>query len=1371
MIAGSPVTTQEWIDQDGGEIRTEEIAYPLVDNYPQAHQLAAYHICNSREFLQTEVTVKPVGLNADVGDAITIDLPELNLPVGSYWTVLERKWDSNSKTATLSLKAETPTKHAFCLGQSPTPPTTLTLRNFDPTNPTGPAVSDWVISDNKVISVVDDLTRTVIPAVVVSGTVRDPNAQKIIVETRTPPSTQDVFPGGTGGLSSEDIQSAIDAYGWTIATDAPRTAEEIVVSPLRPNTVLDVAISYETRQGVFSQRRILGNVTTAQDLAGGVGAGGIDWSDNGNPNAPIVNVPPALGVDQNGQLQAGNVASGVPGFPSLAAFNAAQKIFNDKLAEDQADADQKITDGLAAEADARATLKTALELADQTITTNFNGLKNEVIGARGTSTTLAGRLTTLANAINGKVSATEIEALETEIADARGSFGSVASRLTKSETDISGKSDASRVTLLEARSKVAPNLIANGGFTMPLAGTWFLEGGAGPEIRYDGQVGSYLHSDGPYVVSEQYPFSPGYIASVSWSGLAANPDAHVYLQAIPSYQKLAHAAYKPGGWDQRHVSDGTSVAAPAGTTHLRAVIHTQNAALDVSRIKVNFGATATDWTDDQTDRLVVSKIATVETANANGASRITELEATSDDEYLTQNSGFTLYTNAAQTGFTTPEKWYPWGEKSNDSHRVPGHLGKYAWRSHNNLNTTGGIGSGDVGITQDFNNNPRLANLSPGYYVLEADIYLGAGEIGGAGVFWYFQNGDDHARINFATDKTVDGDVVGFQGASGRSYSWRKLVKINNVGSGNSVFHLMTEWDGFEGGARPKVIEWQRCGLRRATAQEVAAERADTNATSAQAKLVQVEQVQNEIVGRGGGGGNLVGNTSLESMTGWTPLNYFGDPSVLDTNFLGINYPRDDNWHPAQDNCLSMFVKAPTSTYADWYSDEFPLTPGKTYEFGMSAAVHRTYAECYLEVRLADGSQATYPWASCDGNRYMYENYSGGRDLRSYGQFWEKYTVPTNAAWTRGRLILRRGPTNSGQVDSWSWFTRPFVREIPAGQTKPSPWDYGAQRWLSRARWSVQPAVNGASSFITAEAVNSGGVATSNVSIGAQSIQMYNQNGQDWKLAMQVAGGNAVFTGNLQASRILLGNGTGWDIQKAQKVFSVTDGQVVNFGTDLGAIPSISFERDGLAPLNAGESYDVRALNISATGFQLYAKINIPAAQSSQQTAGPGYSEIVNSSGNSGRTLYLEGKPTAVDGAYRFSASGQQEHRVFGRGSNQPEISDQEGLDHVSIALGIWAYNGSWVKVATFYTETVVDPYNYPSGQMTTAHETWFMEEIFQLPANVTHVNITRESASNNRSGYVNSLGPVSWQAQGAGSGVRTATPNGAQTRVRIIPS
>lgn len=291
LIAGEPVSDPSWIAQDGGEVRTEEISFPLVNNFRQAHQLAAYYAADSREFLETEITVKPIGLNAKVGSCITVDLPET--ASGQTWIVMGQKWDGASATVTLNLKAETFEKHAFCLGQSQVAPPPPVLNPFDPNRPEAPAVGDWTVVDNKIVQkrVVTtedgeiEVEQAIVPALVVSGQVRDPNVQKVIVEYREPLTEDVVIP---------DDVDAID-YGWTTAAEGSRTATDFQITGLKPLTAFEVSVFYETVSGAFSDRLMLGETITAQDKAGAVGPGGVPWpTDPKDPNNPITGLPPIL---------------------------------------------------------------------------------------------------------------------------------------------------------------------------------------------------------------------------------------------------------------------------------------------------------------------------------------------------------------------------------------------------------------------------------------------------------------------------------------------------------------------------------------------------------------------------------------------------------------------------------------------------------------------------------------------------------------------------------------------------------------------------------------------------------------------------------------------------------------------------------------------------------------------------------------------------------------------------------------------------------------------------------------------------------------------------------------------------------------------
>lgn len=994
-------------------------------------------------------------------------------------------------------------------------------------------------------------------------------------------------------------------------------------------------------------------------------------------------------------------------------------------------------------------------------------------------TGVVARLATAENAIstNNSAAVERLQALETSVNTP--GLGLLARMATQEALTVSlqtGKADASRVSLLEVRSYSLPNLIEDGDFTLePMGVNWFREGGPNSNIYYDSQVGNYLRiENGHYVVSKEYPAQIGGRLSVSWDGDASVLASNVYIQALPSYVALARAfnSAERNNWQLRKFSDpALSVPIPEGTTAFRVVIDPQGGNLNLSRIKVNLGDQATFWSDEHTNRTIGSSISTLETvtndlqANKASAQRVSLLEAGTDDVYFTRNVGFNLYSNPATTGFTTPDYWYAWGEKVNDSHREPGRMGPYCWWSHNNL---GAIGGGDVGISQDYNNNPRLAGMPAGHYVIEADVVMDAGEIGGAGIYAYFAGGGagSDARINFISDPTVDGEIVGAVGTAGRLYSWRKLVKLENVNQGNMVFHLMTEWDGFEGAARPKVLRWQRAGIRRATAQEIAAERADVNAGSALSRVQTVETTTAELVSRGGGGGNLIGNAALLTLVGWRLVPQNLNDAGLDRPNTGINFPSRD-WAPDGENVLATHVNGITAGwYCDWVSDDVSVEQTKTYEFGVRTAQHRAASECYIG--FTNGTDTQYVFANLtDGRgRYADETYAGGRNIGGFGYFWGKVTIP--AGYNRAFLILRRGTTAPGQADSWSWFTRPFIREIPSDQTKPTPWDSGSQVWSLRAAWQVGVSIPGAEAFISAVATNNGGARpTSSVAIGASIFAVYNQIGDNWVKALEVLNGNAIFTGGLQAGAyIRLGNGNGWPVALKPVDFNLSDGEVCSFGTDLGGLPAVAFALNNLAPLNAGETYDVRANNLTATGFTLYAKINVPATPSNQSANTTKSS--VTLGGYPGIELYLDGKPEAADGNYRIQASGVQNHRFLGK---QGQAVEADSYSYAYTTVYVYAYkNGVWTQIGLRTLESVVDPYQYSSGQMHTGSGGWYLDETMQLGSGVTHVAVVRTGADNGLAGQVSTVGPVDWQSQGSGSGVRTATPNGQKTRVTVRP-
>ena len=174
-----------------------------------------------------------------------------------------------------------------------------------------------------------------------------------------------------------------------------------------------------------------------------------------------------------------------------------------------------------------------------------------------------------------------------------------------------------------------------------------------------------------------------------------------------------------------------------------------------------------------------------------------------------------------------------------------------------------------------------------------------------------------------------------------------------------------------------------------------------------------------------------------------------------------------------------------------------------------------------------------------------------------------------------------------------------------------------------------------ATAFISAQAQDNNGTYTSNVGIGAATISLYNQTSGGFKLAMQLSGGNAVFTGSLNVgATIRLGTGQGWPVALQARDFNVADNSAINFGTDLGNVPDYSFRLNNLSPLNSGETYNIYLDGLTSTTATLRAKIITPATAVSYNLTSP-------TAPGSGPTSQME-KGSAVessDGTYNLAVT------------------------------------------------------------------------------------------------------------------------------------
>ena len=252
IISGERVSAAQYVTEDAGETKSVEIEFPLVQQAAQAHQLAAYELVNSREFLTFTVRAKQRLLAARVGDCINVTVPD----IASRFTkclVAGREFNPADMSVTLTLKSETDAKHAFALGQTQEAPPSAKLDGYDPSNPGAPAATAWAITGTQITN-----GTTTLPVIVLNGACDDPNASTVIVEYR---------PTGSSA--------------WLNYGEFPRTTTRIEVSGLTDGTAYEVALSYRTVRGVIGNQLV---------LSATAGAFKVDWETVvTGPNKPANN--------------------------------------------------------------------------------------------------------------------------------------------------------------------------------------------------------------------------------------------------------------------------------------------------------------------------------------------------------------------------------------------------------------------------------------------------------------------------------------------------------------------------------------------------------------------------------------------------------------------------------------------------------------------------------------------------------------------------------------------------------------------------------------------------------------------------------------------------------------------------------------------------------------------------------------------------------------------------------------------------------------------------------------------------------------------------------------------------------------------------
>ncbi|QBX37214.1 hypothetical protein E4M02_02630 [Brevundimonas sp. S30B] len=170
--------------------------------------------------------------------------------------------------------------------------------------------------------------------------------------------------------------------------------------------------------------------------------------------------------------------------------------------------------------------------------------------------------------------------------------------LQASETVLREQADS----LIIARSASTPNLVRNGGAIEGTEG-WHVNSGGPLSVAHGSAQGSIFFGTGSYV-SDVIPCGPGDVKGLSIDTELSGGFA--YLSFLPSFQIAQFVSFNTGSWTRKRST--SAFPAPEGTTGVRVVIDTQGVPAYWSRVKVNSGPVATDWSDDATQRDLAASV-------------------------------------------------------------------------------------------------------------------------------------------------------------------------------------------------------------------------------------------------------------------------------------------------------------------------------------------------------------------------------------------------------------------------------------------------------------------------------------------------------------------------------------------------------------------------------------------------------------------------------------------------------------------------------------------------------------------------------------------------------------------------------------------
>lgn len=170
-----------------------------------------------------------------------------------------------------------------------------------------------------------------------------------------------------------------------------------------------------------------------------------------------------------------------------------------------------------------------------------------------------------------------------------------------------------QIDVLIGRAASLPNLIDNPAVANDTSG--WIPLGPFSSRGESTQIAPYLQAVGSSDwASDFYPYESGAQLSISWDGVGDAAPAGLYIQFLidGTYINGPLSSYFGQNWSERHRS--TAPASATGDGQFRVVSYANGGTLRFSRVKVNVGPVATDYSDDYSLRTLRNEVSITKTS-------------------------------------------------------------------------------------------------------------------------------------------------------------------------------------------------------------------------------------------------------------------------------------------------------------------------------------------------------------------------------------------------------------------------------------------------------------------------------------------------------------------------------------------------------------------------------------------------------------------------------------------------------------------------------------------------------------------------------------------------------------------------------------